>query len=192
MCIIKESLKKPYKFTDFVNYITVKEKDGTERITIRTNPNAPNLPKGIYQLYIPGFGIFYLGISEFEKSKETKSARHKGTNDRLYQHAQKLTGLMKGATCPKNWEDFRSDTFSYGYTAENILNYVLVYFMDMSKESDFLINALETLVYNGLVSRGQCRCNTAKRTPLLDYDTQMFVMNQDYLLNAPEHYLNLK
>jgi hypothetical protein len=63
--------------------------------------------------------------------------------------------------------------------------------MDMSNETDFLINALETLTYNSLVSRGQCRGNTAKRTPLLDHETQMFIYNQDYLRNASEHYISL-
>ena len=187
MCKIKQSLNKPYKFTEFVNYVTVTEKDGTERVTIRTNPNAPNLPKGIYQLYIPGFSIIYLGISEVENG-----GIRDGANSRLYQHAQKLTGWMKGATCPKNWTELRNDMFAYGYTAENILDYVLVYYMDMRKESDFLINALETLTYNSLVSRGQCRGNTAKRTPLLDHETQMYIYNQEYLMDSAQHYINLK
>jgi hypothetical protein len=64
--------------------------------------------------------------------------------------------------------------------------------MDMRKESDFLINALETLTYNSLVSRGQCRGNTAKRTPLLDHETQMYIYNQEYLMDSAQHYINLK
>ena len=188
---IVESLKKPYKFTDFVNYVEVTEKNGTVRKTIRTNPKAPNLPKGIYQLFLPGFGIIYLGISEVEKKEAKKSDIRDGTNNRLYAHAQKLTGWMKGAVCPANWKSLREDIFAYGYTEDNVLDYVLVYFMDMSKESDFLINAIETLTYNSLVSRGQCRGNTAKRTPLLDHDTQMFIYNQEFLRNAPEQYIKL-
>ena len=184
---IINSLQKPYKFTSFVSYVDVTEKDGTVRKTIRTNPKAPNLPKGIYQLFLPGLGVLYLGISEVEEG-----GIRDGTNNRLYAHAQKLTGWMKGAVCPANWKSIREDAFAYGYTAENILDYVLVYFMDMSKESDFLINALETLTYNSLVSRGQCRGNTAKKTPLLDHATQMYIYNQDYLRNAAEHYINIR
>lgn len=183
---IRASLERPYKFTEFVNYTTVTEKNGDSRQTIRTNPKAPNLPKGIYQLFLPKMGVIYLGISEVDEG-----GIRDGTNSRLYAHAQKLTGWMKGASCPANWKSLREDAFAQGYTADNILDFVLVYFMDMSKESDFLINALETLTYNGLVSRGQCRGNSAKKTPLLDYETQMFIYNQDYLRNAAEHYINL-
>jgi hypothetical protein len=186
MSKIKQSLGKPYKFTQFVDYVTVTEKDGKERTTIRTNPKSPNLPKGIYQLYLPGFGIIYLGISEVDEG-----GIRDGANSRLYQHAQKLTGWMKGAVCPKNWTDLRKDMFAYGYTADNILDYVLVYYMDMRKESDFLINALETLTYNSLVSKGQCRGNTAKRTPLLDHETQMYIYNQEYLMDSAQHYITL-
>ena len=63
--MIKESLSKPHKFTDFVNFKYVVDRKG-ERLSLRTT--GKKLPKGIYQLYLPSFGIFYVGISYTDNS----------------------------------------------------------------------------------------------------------------------------
>ena len=64
MSKIIDSLNSPIKFTDHV-YVTT-GRDG--KPTVRTN-SSTKLPKGIYMLTLPKFGVLYLGISGADKQK---------------------------------------------------------------------------------------------------------------------------
>ena len=166
--MIKESLSKPYQFTDFVQYVNDKHEP---KVTIRKT--GKKLPRGIYQLYLPGFHIFYVGIS--------KTNNGKGIANRFYAHAQKLTGWFKGAKDTKEFGSFRLTAATKGFTPENILDHVKVYFIPCNKMKDNEIEAWETIIFNNLRSKNQCICNSAKKLERMDNDTIDYILNQQYL-----------
>jgi hypothetical protein len=178
---ITQSLGKPYRFTDFVEFVEVEDKKG-KRKTLRTTDQV--MPKGIYQLYLPKFGVLYLGIS----GVETDSSRM-GVKNRLYAHAQKMTGQFKGAKDTAAFSDFRQEAFNVGYNTDNILDKVLVFFMPCDKMNKTEIEAWETVIYNALKSKGQCRFNSAKKIEGMDASTLNFVLNQEYLSDTAQYYV---
>ena len=181
MCNIKKELNKPFKFTEFVEFVEVEDKKG-KRKTLRTTDKV--MPKGIYQLYLPKFGVLYLGIS----GVETDSSRM-GVKNRLYAHAQKMTGQFKGATDTKAFAEFRDEAVEAGYDLETILDKVLVFFMPCDKMNKTEIEAWETVIYNNLKSKGQCRFNSAKKIEGMDASTLSFVLNQEYLADTAQYYI---
>ena len=181
MSDIKSSLKDPYKFTDFVEFVEVEDNKGTRR-TLRTTDMV--MPKGIYQLYLPKFGVLYLGIS----SVETESSRM-GVKNRLYAHAQKMTGQFKGASDTKAFSEFREEVVAAGYDLDTILDKILVFFMPCDKMNKTEIEAWETVIYNALKSKGQCRFNSAKKIEGMDAATLNFVLNQEYLTDTAQYYV---
>lgn len=178
---ISESLGKPYRFSEFVEFVSVKDKGG-ERLTLRTTDKI--MPKGIYQLYLPKFGILYLGIS----GVDTENSRM-GVKNRLYSHAQKMTGQFKGAQDTVAFKEFREEAVEKGYDLKKILDNVLVFFMPCNKMSKTEIEAWETVIYNALKSKGQCRFNSAKKIEGMDSSTLNFVLNQEYLSDTAQYYL---
>lgn len=178
---IVQSLGKPYKFTDFVEFVEVEDKKG-KRKTLRTTDQV--MPKGIYQLYLPKFGVLYLGIS----GVETENSRM-GVKNRLYAHAQKMTGQFKGAKDTAAFFDFRQEAVDAGYSIDDILDKVLVFFMPCDKMNKTEIEAWETVIYNALKSKGQCRFNSAKKIEGMDASTLNFVLNQEYLSDTAQYYV---
>jgi len=178
---IKESLGKPYKFTDFVEFVEVEDKNGLRR-TLRTTEMT--MPKGIYQLYLPKFGVLYLGISGTDKQSSNT-----GVKNRLYSHAQKMTGQFKGASDTQAFSEFRIEAVAQGYDLNTILDKVLVFFMPCDKMNKTEIEAWETVVYNALKSKGQCRFNSAKKIEGMDATTLDYVINQQYLNDTAQYYI---
>jgi hypothetical protein len=178
---IRESLGKPYRFTEFVDFVDIEDNKGTRR-TLRTTDNV--MPKGIYQLYLPKFGVLYLGIS----GVDTDNSRM-GVKNRLYSHAQKMTGMFKGAQDTRAFKEFREAAVEQGYDLETILDKVLVFFLPCDKMNKTEIEAWETVIYNSLKSRGQCRFNSAKRIQGMDHLTLDFVLNQEYLNDTAQYYV---
>lgn len=168
--MIKESLSKPHKFTDFVNFKNVADKKGKRRTLRQT---GKTLGKGIYQLYLPQFHIIYVGISHTDNKK--------GISNRFYAHAQKLTGKFKGAKDTTEFARFREIAVTKGYDLDTILDHVLVYFIPCDKMKTREIEAWETIIFNTLKSRNQCILNSAKRMELLNDDTLSFILKQEYL-----------
>lgn len=175
---IQEALSKPLKFTDFVEFKPVVDKDGNETFTLRTT--SRELPRGIYQLYLPKFGVLYLGIS---------ASDGKGVKDRLYAHAQKMTGFFKNAKDTRAFGEFREEAVEKGYDLQTILDKVLVFFMPCDKMDKTEIEAWETVIFNSLKTRGQCRFNSAKKIEGMDHHSLMFVLNQDYLSDTAQYYV---
>ena len=178
---IRQSLSTPFKFTEFVEFVEVEDKKGKRR-TLRTTDNV--MPKGIYQLYLPKFGVLYLGISGTDKQTSNM-----GVKNRLYSHAQKMTGQFKGAKDTVAFEEFRQEAVEKGYDLEQILDKVLVFFMPCDKMNKTEIEAWETVIFNSLKSRGQCRFNSAKKLEGMEHDTLMFVLNQEYLSDTAQYYI---
>ena len=178
---IIESLGVPYRFTDFVEFVEIEDKKG-KRKTLRTTDQI--MPKGIYQLYLPKFGVLYLGISGTDKQTSNM-----GVKNRLYAHAQKMTGQFKGAKDTVAFTDFRKEAADAGYNLENILDKVLVFFMPCNKMNKTEIEAWETVIYNALKSKGQCRFNSAKKIEGMDSSTLNFVLNQEYLSDTAQYYV---
>jgi hypothetical protein len=168
--MIKESLSKPHKFTDFVNFKYVVDRKG-ERLTLRTT--GKKLPKGIYQLYLPSFGIFYVGISYTDNSN--------GIVNRFLAHAQKLTGAFKGAKDTREFKRFRNLLEASGNDLRTILSHVSVYFIPCPKMKTKEIEAWETIIFNSLKNKGQAICNSAKKVELMDKETIDYILNQKYL-----------
>ena len=165
-----ETLREPIRFTEFVEFVDVEDKKGRRR-TLRTTDKV--MPKGIYQLYLPKFGVLYMGISGTDKQTSRE-----GVKNRLYAHAQKMTGMFKGAADTAMFKEFRAEAAAKGYDLETILDYVLVYFISCDKMNITEIEAWETILYNSLASKGQCRFNTAKRIEGMDYNTVQYNRNQ--------------
>ena len=176
-----DSLKTAIPFTDFVEFVEVTDKKGTRR-TLRTTDKI--MPKGIYQLYLPKFGVLYMGISGTHKQTQRE-----GVKNRLYAHAQKMTGQFKGASDTQMFKEFREQAQAKGYTLDTILDYVRVYFFPCEQMDKSEIEAWETILFNSLSSKGQCQFNTAKRIEGLDYETVMFVLNQEYLKDTAQYYV---
>jgi hypothetical protein len=181
MTNIQSSLNTPYKFTDFVEFVEVEDKSGT-RQTLRTTEKT--MPKGIYQLYLPRFGVLYLGISGTDKQTSNM-----GVKNRLYSHAQKMTGQFKGAKDTKAFAEFRQEAIEKGYDLETILDKVLVFFMPCNSMSKTEIEAWETVIYNALKSKDQCRFNSAKKIEGMNLNTLNYVLNQGYLSDTAQYYI---
>ena len=168
--MIKESLSKPYNFTDFVNFKYVVDGKG-ERLSLRST--GKKLPKGIYQLYLPSFGIFYVGISYTDNRN--------GITNRFFAHAQKLTGTFKGAKDTREFKRFRNLLEASGIDLKTILNKVAIYFIPCPKMKTKEIEAWETIIFNSLKNKGQAFCNSAKKVELMDKETIDYILEQKYL-----------
>ena len=181
MNTIQDSLNTPYKFTDFVEFVEVEDKKGVRR-TLRTTEMT--MPKGIYQLYLPKFGVLYLGISGTDKQTSNM-----GVKNRLYSHAQKMTGQFKGAKDTKAFAEFREEAIQKSYDLDTILDKVLVFFMPCDQMNKTEIEAWETVIYNALKSKDQCRFNSAKKIEGMDLATLNYVLNQGYLSDTAQYYI---
>ena len=168
--MIKESLSKPFKFTDFVNFKYIVDGKG-ERLSFRKT--GKKLPKGIYQLYLPSFGIFYVGISYTDNSN--------GIVNRFFAHAQKMTGVFTGAKDTREFKRFRNLLEASGIDLKTILNKVVIYFIPCPKMKTKEIEAWETIIFNSLKNKGQAFCNSAKKVELIDKETIDYILNQEYL-----------
>lgn len=178
MSDIIKNFETKIKFTDHV-FMLAEGKDGNP--TVRTNPNT-KMPKGIYQIFLegtetkPGFGVLYLGISGAEK----QTARE-GTKQRWHAHGQKMTGIFKNAKDTENFAQFRKDVIALGYDLNTILDRIYVRFIPLKGKNKSDIDAMETTMMMGLLAKGQCRLNSAKRKPALSKHEFDYFINQTYL-----------
>jgi hypothetical protein len=170
MSKIIESLNNPIRFTDHV-YVTT-GRDGNP--TVRTN-STTKLPKGIYMLTLPKFGVLYLGISGADK----QTARE-GTKQRWHAHAQKMTGIFKNAKDTQEFAQFRKDAVAAGYDLATILEHVVVRFVPLDSSNAKKIDAMETHLLMTLIARGQCKLNSAKRIPALSKAEFDFIANNQF------------
>lgn len=170
MSKIIDSLNKPIKFTDHV-YVTT-GRDGQP--TVRTNPNT-KLPKGIYLLTLPKFGVLYLGISGAEK----QTARE-GTKQRWHAHGQKMTGIFKNAKDTIEFKKFREEAVAAGYDLSTILDHVQIRFVPLDNSNAKKIDAMETHLLMTLIAKDQCKLNSAKRVPALTKEEFDFIANNQF------------
>ena len=170
MSKIIDSLNSPIKFTDHV-YVTT-GRDG--KPTVRTN-SSTKLPKGIYMLTLPKFGVLYLGISGADK----QSARE-GTKQRWHAHGQKMTGIFKNAVDTVEFKKFREDAVAAGYDLATILDHVEVRFVPLDKSNAKKIDAMETHLLMTLIAKGQCKLNSSKRVPALTKEEFDFIANNQF------------
>ena len=173
MSKIIESLKAPINFTDHVQFVEVKNKDGSTRRTLRTTDTI--LPKGIYLLTLEGFGVLYLGISAAEKQTDKT-----GTKNRWYAHAQKMTGQFKGAADTVEFKKFREEAVEKGYDLSTILDHIKIRFVPLDKSNAKKIDAMETHLLMTLIAKGQCKLNGAKRVPALTKEEFDFIANNQF------------
>ena len=123
---------------------------------IKENNLTPVPDRGLYMLYHPAFGWFYLGISLVNMIQRWK------------QHAGKLTGNVKeitgkGSTADtKEFKALREEAVARGMDlVEDLYKKVTIKFIPMTDKTDKDIDKAET----GLLLRypGNWRCNSAKR-----------------------------
>lgn len=173
MSKIIDSLNDPINFTDHVQFVEVKNKDGSTRRTLRTTDTV--LPKGIYMLTLEGFGVLYLGISAAEK-QDTRN----GTKNRWYAHAQKMTGQFKGAADTVEFKKFREEAVEKGYDLSTILDHIKIRFVPLDKSNAKKIDAMETHLLMTLIAKGQCKLNGAKRVPALTKEEFDYIANNQF------------
>ena len=173
MSKIIDSLNKPINFTDHVQFVEVKNKDGSTRRTLRTTDTV--LPKGIYMLTLEGFGVLYLGISAAEK-QDTRN----GTKNRWYAHAQKMTGQFKGAADTVEFKKFREEAVEKGYDLSTILDHIKIRFVPLYKCNAKKIDAMETHLLMTLIAKGQCKLNGSKRVPALTKEEFDYIANNQF------------
>lgn len=173
MSKIIDSLNKPINFTDHVQFVEVKNKDGSTRRTLRTTDTV--LPKGIYMLTLEGFGVLYLGISAAEK-QDTRN----GTKNRWYAHAQKMTGQFKGAADTVEFKKFREEAVEKGYDLSTILDHIKIRFVPLDKSNAKKIDAMETHLLMTLIAKGQCKLNGSKRVPALTKEEFDYIANNQF------------
>jgi hypothetical protein len=173
MSKIIDSLNNPIKFTDHVNFVEVTDRRGHNRRTLRTTDTK--LPKGIYMLTLPKFGVIYLGISAAERQDS-----HNGTKNRWYAHAQKMTGQFKGAADTQEFKKFRQLAVAQGYDLDTILDHIVVRFVPLDKSNAKKIDAMETHLLMTLIAKGQCMLNGAKRVPALTKEEFDFIANNQF------------
>jgi len=170
MSKIIESLNNPIKFTDHV-YVTT-GRDG--KPTVRTN-SSTKLPKGIYMLTLPKFGVLYLGISGADK----QTARE-GTKQRWHAHGQKMTGIFKNAKDTAEFKKFREEAVAAGYDLATILDHVVVRFVPLDNSNAKKIDVMETHLLMTLIAKGQCKLNSSKRVPALTKEEFDFIANNQF------------
>jgi len=170
MSKIIETLKQPINFTDHV-YVTT-GKDGNP--TVRTRSET-ELQKGIYMLTMENYGVLYLGISGADK----QTARE-GTKQRWHAHGQKLTGIFKNAKDTIEFKKFREELLEKGYDLHSVLDKIKIRFVPLDKSNAKKIDAMETHLLMTLISKGQCRLNSAKRVPALTKEEYDFIADNQW------------
>ncbi len=125
-----------------------------DSFSVRTRKDSPKeiRSRGIYMLFSPSFGIFYIGINASDND-----AYNTGTPQRLRQHARKLLGITKhGTKQTRNWDEFRVIFFT-----KDTLDDVEVIFTPYTK---FTSKKTLEMHESHLIEVHQPRCNSGEST----------------------------